>query len=75
MDGRTALSELNVDIALAIGEHMPQTFIASLPDTFHRHIKKEVVTMEQLKKKDQCLRHEYLQYRKAICKVTHCFSK
>ena len=66
MNGRNAPSEVNVDNALAIGEHMPQTFIVSLPDTFHRQIKKEVVTMEQLKKKGQCQRHEYLRYGKAI---------
>ena len=68
MNGRTAPSEVNVDNALAIGKHMPQlqTFIVSLPDTFHMQIKKEVVTMEQLKKKGQCQRHEYLQYRKAM---------
>ena len=53
MIGRTAPSEVNVDNDLANGEHMPQlqTFIASLSDTIHRQIKKEVVTMEQLKKK------------------------
>ena len=68
MNGRTAPSEVNVDNALAIGEHMPQlqTFIVSLPDTFHMQIKKEVVTMKQLKKKGQSQRHEYLQYRKAM---------
>ena len=62
MNDRTAPSEVNVDNALAIGGHMPQlqTFIVSLPDTFHRQRKKELVAMEQLKKKGQCRRHEYL---------------
>ena len=52
MIGRTAPTEVNVDNDLATGEHMPQlqTFIASLPNTIHRQIKKEVVTMGQLKK-------------------------
>ena len=53
MISRNAPSEVNVDNDLANGEHMPQlqTFIASLPGTILRQIKKEVVTMEQLKKK------------------------
>ena len=53
MIGRTAPSEVNVDNDLVNSEHMPQlhTFIASLPDTIHRQIKKEVLTIEQLKKK------------------------
>ena len=53
MNGRTAPSEVNVDNALAIGEHMPQlqTFIVNLPDTFHMQIKKEIVTVEELKKR------------------------
>ena len=69
MNSRTASSEVNVDNALTtIGEHMPQlqTFIVSLSDTFHSQIKKEVVTLEQLKKKGQFRRHEYLRYGKAI---------
>ena len=50
MISRYAPSEVNsnVDNDLANGEHMPQlqTFIASLPGTIRRQIKKEVVTME-----------------------------
>ena len=48
MISRNAPSEVNVDNDLANGEHMPQlqTFIASLLNTIHRQIKKEVVTME-----------------------------
>ena len=48
MISKNASSEMNVDNDLANGEHMPQlqTFIASLPGTILRQIKKEVVTME-----------------------------
>ena len=53
MNGRIAPREVNVDNALAIGEQMSQKFTAELPDSFHRPIKKEVVTMERLKKKVQ----------------------
>ena len=50
MNGRTAPREVNVDIMLL---HMPQlqTFIVSLPDTFHRQRKKEVVRWNSSRKK------------------------
>ena len=53
MNGKAAPHEVNVDNTLAIGEQMLQKFRADLPDTFHRPIKKEVVTMEWLKKEVQ----------------------
>ena len=53
MSGKVALHEVNVDNTLAIGEQMLQKFRADLPDTFHRPIKKEVVTMEWPKKEVQ----------------------
>ena len=53
MNGKVASYEVNVDNTLAIGEQMLQKFRADLPDTFHRPIKKEVVTMEWPKKEVQ----------------------
>ena len=53
MKGKVASHEVNVNNTLAIGEQMLQKFRADLPDTFHRPIKKEVVTMEWLKKEIQ----------------------
>ena len=53
MNGKVASHQVNVDNTLAIGEQMLQKFRADLPDTFHRPIKKEVVTMEWPKKEVQ----------------------
>ena len=58
MISRNAPSEVKVDNDLANGEHMPQlrTFIASLPDTIHRQIKKEVVIKLLIKQANETLK-------------------
>ena len=51
ISGRIAPEDVNVDNALAIGSAMSCKFMAHLPSGFHSPIKKEVVTMETMKKK------------------------
>ena len=50
INGRVAPEEVNVDDALAIGQGMAHKFMGNLPKGFHTPIKREVVTMEKLKR-------------------------
>jgi hypothetical protein len=44
---------INVHEALSIGESMAFTFKTDLPDAFYKPVKKQVVTMETMKKRCQ----------------------
>ena len=51
VNGRVAIENVNVYNCLSIGERMSAEFRNELPQNFYKPIKKEVVTMETLKKK------------------------
>ena len=51
INGRIASDEVNVDNALVIGNKLAARFVTELPCGFYTPIKKEVVTMENMKKR------------------------
>ena len=51
VNGTVADSEVNVDEALEIGKTMSADYLAKLPTGFYEPLKKNIVTMESLKKK------------------------
>ena len=53
VNGRVAASEVNVDEALEIGKTTSADYLAKLPTEFYEPHKKNVLTMESLKKKVQ----------------------